>query len=670
MEGGIPLRDFVQGQHAAVPVAAGPPQRYAPLEVEPVGSFMHGMQRTLLSESTWRLLIGGLAVAVALFLFAVGVIVFLGFSENRSLASYEHRSSGFANKCTSSGWFSVVASSCKVIKSLPLNVSENAACYRLARDLVWTGETGDGYAIEWWGNHGEFHGCGHRIISTAVTSQVILVHGSFADDADNSAPTGGLGGQLTAYDLYLESAEQQYVFTSYGIRAQYGATLTLEDAVLHNFHIAVDVASATLAARGLNVTATLSLDDEMRGIALDELGWAVDAWGVNCYGGVNCGVEDYTFHATNDSASGDYRANPFVLTSVALRCGYSPNVDSVLSGPGFCRLERAQLTCTQCISVDDASSLILRDIQVAVLASGANQYSDTWFGPISTPLNSPIGVNIGVLVNTYLPSSAIIERVSVDTRNLDNNTSFNGAMYISSGTGMVIKDVTLYGVAPQAAWYTAFVVSPGYTQVQQGMLAIDTTISIDEPISPVQISRMTIRMLDEESYGVTLGTARFVDNNYITCSSGMITASFDDCSFIGGSIGVFIGSGSKHQVAVRRSQFARSYYGVFMSNSSKNALFDGNFHSTHECEAIHVEANAQRAILRDVSYSENRYDLINHGSLVVQVSSATTGPLLNSCPSVPLIYNFDGNACVAPSALEDDRRSRLLAEVRARMFPE
>lgn len=657
MEGGIPLRDFVNGAGAPAPA---PASGYLPIQVEQVGG-EHGRDQTRVSESSWR---GGIIVALVVLglIAAVGTaFAIVAFAETRDV---RRRANGAADRCSSSGLFSMAFNKCNVVKRLPLVVEKNGACYRFDRDIVWAGGEEDGPAIAWLGNRGELHACGHNFTLTNQTGQGILVHGGFA--ADDANPVAPGGGELTAYDLFMTRPDHGYSIDGYAVRAQFGATLTLEDAVFQDFFVSVMVEDAKLVARDINITASLSLDDPNRAAAWDDETWSFDAWGIRCVGSVDCSVEDYTFWASQDDASGDYRDVPVALSSIGFSCEYW-NSDGSNSGAGFCRLERADITASQGVRAMAAHSILLRDVNVAVLPGAENLFNTTFWGSTEDPLNSPDGWHIGIQVQATNSSSAIVERVSVDARSLNRFATINTALQLSSGGGLVISEANVYGRAPAAEWYSEADFDPGYTLIQVGLVQIDTIATTDMAITPLRIERLNVRATDNTSYGVTIATARIFAGFAVLCDASNVTVALDHCTFVGGSVGVLVGSGSVDQVSITDSRFSGSYYGLYQTNGSRNTLTRECYHTRH-CEAVHVDEFATNVIVDAARFSDNFWDVIDdHGFPGVRIEGLiTTGAQNTTCVDVqPTLYNIDPATCVGGDSVEEESQHHASARRRA-----
>jgi hypothetical protein len=667
MERGIPLREFVGGRTDAAPVTYQRVGANAPnLEVNPpefgLSSREHGREPTVLTESTWRSAITAAVVFALLFVAAAVVFSLLGWLNTRAVL---RDANGGATKCSSSGLFSAVFDSCRVVRRLPLVVTENGACYRFATDLVWAGGAEDGPAIDWWGNRGELHACGHNLTLTNQTGQGVLVHGSLFEDVENP-----VAGELTAYDLFVTAPTQQYNELAYAVRVQNGATLWLQDAVFQNTYTAVMARNAKLIASGVNVTVSLSLDDENRALAWDSDLWAFDAFGVNCMGSVDCSVEDYSFAAANDDASGDYRAVPMGLASIGYQCNYSPFDTSTASGAGFCRLERAQITASQPLRALNAHSMILRDVQLALLGGAENLFDTTFWGNVTEfPLNAPMGWNIGAVLQVENGSSAIVERLSVDATALTPHSMVNSAMQISSTNGLVFKDSNVFGRAPLAEWAIETYFAPGWAYLQLGLVAIDSVVFVDEPVSPITVSDVNVKVVDTTSYALSVGTARAEFGEFLVCETSNITASFDRCSFIGGAAGVLVGSGAVDQLAFKDCRFHGSYYGLFFSNESRNTLFEAGYFTRH-CEAIHIEPEATNVIVDRGHFSNNNFNVVDlNGDPNAILLDIVPLPDSNvTCPdAAPYLFNVNITDCVAASAeVEAHARSARLAGIRAK----
>jgi hypothetical protein len=653
MEGGIPLRVFV-ARNAAAPIAMDQPTTtttttYTPVAVE---EHAHGGDPTWVSERTWRLGVITAAVLVGLFLLAVGVVVFVGYANDVAAATAAGRGSGFANKCSSSGLFSAVFAKCKVIKRLPLVVAENGACYRLASDLVWAGVSDDGPAIEWSGNRGELHGCGHRLLITDQSGEGILVRGLTGDDSDNAVPSNGVGGELTVYDLFLDAPTQKYsAYHGFGIVARNGATLELEDVVFRNYLTSVFITTATLRARRVNITTNPSLDDPNRAAAWDDNNWFFDGWGISCWGGSNCVLEDYTFYSTDDSAAGDYRQVPYSLQTVGFQCGY--NDFPPFDGPPFCTLERAQITAHQGVWFSDASAFTLRDAQIMVLPGAPNLFDTTFWGDIENPLYSPRGQNYGVLVNygTIVDdlehqSSALLERVTVDTHLLNNWTQLNAGIFVSSGSGMTLREVTVYGVAPRAGWYTVAEFMPGYTTLQYGLLAIDPYGYIFDSTMPVQVIDSTFKAIEYGTATVTIAVAPLETGSTVRCSTVTTMVTFDGCSFVSTDVGVLVGTLTDYLTSIENSRFSKGYYGLYAAFESRNVRVRSSTFSRF-CQAVYIEEDAQNVVLRDVDFLENHLDVNSSTTYdVVSVNTASAGEGASCTLGVPELYYV--RDCVAP----------------------
>ena len=655
---GIPLTVFNAQQQRGASVDAERQQL--------VGDYVHGADRTRMSTSDWRTTVGGWGVAVIILLLLAAIFSILGFVASKKLSnSSTTGGSGLADKCSSTGVFSWASAKCKPIRQsdLPFVSTANGACHRLDEDLVWAGGIDEGYAIEWYGNRGELHFCGHNLTLTNQSGRGVLVHGSFGDDAGNA------GGELTVYDGNMESSTQQYNALGRGFAVQFGGVLNLYDARAHNLYRGVSNSEATLYAVNANITNMLSLDDPNRALAWDDDLWADDAYGIICVGATACVAENYVYAASHDDASGDYRAVPYGLQSYGFFCTHNAGAADPRNGPGQCRLEGAIITASFGVVSLRAGASLISDLEAHVLGGVESQYDTTYWGPIANPINTPGSNNYGVRIGCGNTSNTVFRNSVINTHDVTEWSYWNQALRVSGSRGLVVENVVLVGSAPQPAFaYVGSVpLGDGYIYLNSAMVSVETDEDT-ENAGPLHITRLTVRNDDgADGIGMTVSTA-FGSELYLpSCFGANVSAVIEHSSFSGdGGIGVLIGAQATHQLVISDTTFNGQYYGVYAYNNSKNVLLERNFYTQH-CEAVHIEPAASKVILANSRYSDNSVDLVNLGAAVVDYSPLSTGETGAECGAAPEVRDVTQYTCnvlarrrstTTSSSSVDDRLAR------------
>jgi len=628
---------------------------------DPDSQHRHGSERTRLSEKEWRYVhvipwLLGLAGLIALIV--LGALAVDGI--NRLLNKMDKKfdkltdtvttgGSGLADPCSSTGEFAWVSAACPPINqsNLPFESTANGDCYRFDADLEWTGDASAGYAIQWFGNRGTLHFCGHSLTLTSQSGRGVVVHGSFGNDAGNA------GGELTIYDGNIESPTNQYNALGRGFSAQFGGTLNLYDARAHNIYRGVSIADATLYAENLNVTNILSLDDPNRALAWDQDLWGDDAYGTFCLGAVSCVLKNYLYTATHDDASGDYRAVPAGLQSTGFQCMHNQNPSDPFSVPGECRVDGATITASFGITSLRSRATLIDRAEIHVLGGVESQYPDTFWGPIDQPENMPFTYNFGARLGCGNASNVEFRNSVIDARGVSQWSVWNPALWISGTEGVLVDSVSVLGNAPQPMWVNYPSVplgDDGYVYAISAMVAVEP-VEDSERAGPIRLTRVNVRN-DDGVDGIGMTVASNFPSVYAApgCFGQRTMVTAEHCSFSGdGGVGVLVGAQSQQHVSIADSDFDGQYYGVFAFDDSDVIDLARNVYTRH-CEAIHVSTDANNVLIADPRFLRNAVNVmdVSIGGTVSLSNIQTTGET-GFCELVPpVVRDVTQNECPLP----------------------
>lgn len=519
--------------------------------------------------------------------------------------------------CSSSGSFSLPPDNCTVLTAamLPLTVTQRGACYVMQSDLAWTSSS---FAVTWSAGRGSLFGCGFRFIANGTSPRILNVIGR-----TSSVELG----ELTAYDVKIESPTPQYHNTARGLAAQDGAILNVYDVMCINMFRCIQVIASTLTVIGANVSRVDNITDPVR-IANVQSGvyttanYAVFARAsvvtidrLNYYGG----------YVGFPNGTGDYS-----IVSPAFGPGlpaWSNGIyaDYFVPGSGQTSgsliVRNSRFDCTDAMNVYGAAHVDISNVFFRAAVSL----------PPANPAYPLLSNGYGILLSTGPTSKGLGGSVRDVTIDLSANNEYSRdqyGLYVEGASGVNYERIQVFGnQLPSAIPRPSTAAGPGTI----GLVTVATNLYGYSQAAPVQFKQLTVRALSPESVGVVIGNSGY---NAFTppgeCHRYTGSVVFDESAFYGTAAAIVVGSEQRHGVVVRNSAFFDNYYGVFTFNNSANvAVRDSQF--VRNCEAVHASAATENMILRNNEFMGNNFDLVDDSAAVIDVGPINAGTLYMPC---------------------------------------